>query len=76
MPIRSRLLILPNPAGDSNTVKANHEYLRDDRPSHGWVGRAIGIYLRVSVRKCHGKPEDRVSASSLLSKNEVKSKRQ
>jgi hypothetical protein len=34
--------------------KENHGDLRADRPTHGRGGRAIGIYLRVSVNECHG----------------------
>ncbi len=44
----------------ANIEKVSHECLRDDRPPHGRVGRAIGIYLRVSVSECHGKPVERM----------------
>jgi hypothetical protein len=39
---------LPRPLksiGYTEIKKVNHGNLRDDRPTHGRVGRAIGIYL-------------------------------
>jgi hypothetical protein len=52
-----KISLLPLNADDYiNANEVNHGNLRDDRPTHGRVGRAIGTYLCVSVSECHGKP--------------------